>query len=381
MSPLRRRRLHRRIAPALARAHTDDPGSVSARIAAHHEQAGQAGEAVRWYRRAAESAQLLHANRHAVDLLERALAQLATLPADADRDATELAVRTAVLAPLALVDGYASPTTTAHHEQAGRLGDAAETSAPQLRSLALSALTLADFAAATRYGQQLHAAGERAGDDVGLVEGGYVLGIASFWQADFTAARDHFERAVAHYRPEHARTHLIHYAQDPKVTCLGRLANALWFLGHPGQAYAARAAALAWAEELGHPLSHGVALLFGAMLAVDAGDEDGVRRYVAAMAQVPAEQPPFQLSRAVLDGYVAVLDGAADAGLARIRALTGDTRGVTAPGQRAIVGRVQLAAAVASGDRSAARAAARDLLDLGGAACVWAPEARRVLGS
>lgn len=379
VGPVRRRRLHARIAAALARAHATDPGPVAARVAAHHEQAGEAADAVRWYRVAAEAAQLLHADRRAVELLDRALAQLAVLPAGPDRDATELAVRTAILAPLALVDGYASPATSAHQARARELARATGTgeTPPLLRSLALTALTGSDFAAATRAGQQLQAAGERDTDDVGLVEAGYVLGIAAFWQADFVAARRHFEDAIARYRPEHARTHLIRYAQDPKVVCLGRLANTLWFLGHPAEAFAAREAALAWARKLGHPLSTGVALLFGALLDLDAGDEQGLRRRVAAMADVVAEQQPFRLSRAVLEGYVAVLDGA---GPERVdeaaRTVPG---GEAAPGQRAVVGRVRLAAAMAAGDPAAARAAAEDLLAQGGAARVWEPVARRVL--
>lgn len=377
VGPLRRRRLHERIARALARVDAADP----ARIAAHHELAGEAADAVGWYRRAAEAAQLRHADRQAVDLLERALAQLATLPPGPDRDRTELAVRTAVLAPLAQVDGYASPATSRTQQRARALSRATGTpeTPPLLRSLGLTALTESDFAAATRFGRLLHASGERAGDDVQLVEAHYVLGVATFWQADFTAARTHFERAVAHYRPEHARTHLIHYAQDPKVTCLGRLANTLWFLGHADEAIAAREAALTWADELGHPLSRGVALLFGALLALDTGDEDQVRRYTAAMAGVAVAQPPFRMSRAAFEGYVAVLDGAVDAGLDRLRALTADPRAASAPGQRGLIGRILLAAAVASGDPRTAGAAATDLLDLGGAACVWAPEARRVL--
>src|SRR5207247_184566 len=103
---------------------------------------------------------------------------------------------------------------------------------------------------------------EHESDDVLLVESAYVLGIAAFWQAEFEAARSHFEAAVERYRPEHRHAHLLQYGQDPKVVCLSRLGNTLWFLGHTDAALRARDAALALADEIGHPLSSGVDLLF-----------------------------------------------------------------------------------------------------------------------
>ncbi|MGE3289053.1 MAG: AAA family ATPase [Pseudonocardia sp.] len=370
VGPVRRRLLHARIAAALERS----PGTDPAAVAGHYEAAGRAADAVRWYRVAAEAAQLLHADRRAVELLDRALEQLATLPPGPGRDAEELAVHTAILAPLALVDGYASPVTSLHQERARALSGGAE-SPPLLRSLALTALTASDFAEATRVGLALRAAGERDGDDVGLVEAGYVLGVAAFWQADFAAARDHFSAAVARYRPEHSRVHLIRYAQDPLVTCLSRLANTLWFLGRADEAFAAREAALAWARELGHPLSTGVGLLFAALLDIDTGDEGALRARVAAMAEVPSEQSPFVVGRAALTALVA---GEGPDGVDE--AVTACGGGLAAPGQGALLARVRLAAAVRTGDVALARTAARALLDLGGPACVWAPEAHRVLG-
>ena len=80
VSPPRRRLLHLRIAPALEHAHAADPGPVSAQIARHYAEGGSASHAVTWYRRAAEAAQELHASDAAVDLLERAVHQVRTLP-------------------------------------------------------------------------------------------------------------------------------------------------------------------------------------------------------------------------------------------------------------------------------------------------------------
>lgn len=382
IGPARRRRLHLRIAAALEQLNATAPGPVSAQVAAHYERAGAAQEAVTWYRRAAEAAQLLHANAKAIRLLDRALGLLRSLPESADRDAVELEVRTALLAPLVSVEGYASPGLSATHQHRAReLAQAlgVEYAPPLLRSLALSALTGADFQQATRFGQLLRAVGERDGDDVLVVEAAYVLGVASFWQADFETARRHLELAVERYRPDDHRAHLIRYGQDPKVVCLSRLGNALWFLGRDDAARGARSAALAWADKIKHPYSHAVALVFGALLALDMDDAHDVREYSAALAAAQQEALQVQLPAAAFRGYVAVLDGDPDHGIARIRDAIRQARGTdAAPGLRALLGRILLAACVASRDAPAAFAAADRLLDMGGAACVWEPEARRV---
>lgn len=137
-------------------------------------------------------------------------------------------------------------------------------------------------------------------------------GIAAFWQADFTAARRHLELAVRRYR----RVHLIHYGGDPKVSCLARLGNTLCFLGEPDGARQARADALAWAEEIGHGYSRGIALLFGALLALDTGEEPERLRAYADGLSAGQESRHVQLFASALRGYLAVLDGDGPGGLA-----------------------------------------------------------------
>ncbi|HET9255185.1 MAG TPA: hypothetical protein VFO16_08280 [Pseudonocardiaceae bacterium] len=382
VSPARRRQLHLRIATALERTSpipvTAAAAPRSVQIAAHYQRAGAAERAATWYRSAANAAALLHANTQAIALLDQALGLLGSLPESPRRDALELEMRTARLAPLASVEGYASPGVSATQRRARELTEAlgVDEAPSLLRSLALSALSGSDFTSATRYGQRLRAAGER--DDVLAVEAAYVLGIAAFWQAEFATARHHFELAVTRYRPADRRTHLIRYGQDPKVVCLSRLGNTLWFLGLPDDARAARSAGLAWAEEIAHPYSRAAAMVFAALLALDMDDDAELRRYTEALAAAEPEAPPVRLATDALLGSVAVLDGAAGEGIAAIRAaiqrIGAQER---APGLAASLGRILLAACQAAGDATAVIAAAGALLEQGGAACVWAPQARR----
>jgi hypothetical protein len=136
---------------------------------------------------------------------------------------------------------------------------------------------------------------------------------------------------------------------------------------------------LAWSTEVNHPFSRGVALTFGIALAIEMGDEGEVRRLVREFA-MEAAGGMHAYVRAAFEGFVGVLDGAVDGGLAAVEAAV--RRAATsplAPGQHAVLQRLQLAALLAAGDRAGARTAAERLLETGGPARLWAPLARRVL--
>jgi DNA-binding SARP family transcriptional activator/TPR repeat protein len=382
LSPAQRRRYHLRIAQALERIYASDPGPVSGQLAAHYERAGAVDEAVTWYGRAAEAAQL-HAHVEVVRLVDRALDLLRTLPETPERQARELALLTALPAPLGGIEGYSSGRLIGVQQRALELARAVgiEPPSPLLRSLAIVSLSQGNFEEAQRFGGQIHARGERDADDVLLVEGEYVLGIAAFWQAEFKAARRHFEAAVDLYRRQHRPAHLSRYGLDPKVICLSRLGNTLWFLGFPEAATRARDAALALADEIGHLHSRGTALVFAAMLAVDMRQPERVRAYTAWLNDDGLEHHwrPSQVNGTALNGYVSVLDGQTKAGIARIQhALNELGRADHAPGMRAYVVRLLLEACAVAKDEQAGLVAAERALGMGGAARVWEAETHRL---
>ena len=249
---------------------------------------------------------------------------------------------------------------------------------PLLRSLGMSALTAEDFPATLRIGAQLQAAGERLGEEVLVVEGAYLLGMAAFWQTDFAAARINLETAVARYRPADLQIHLVRYGQDPKVACLSRLGNTLWFLGEPDAAQRARDAALAWAERIAQPLSTGIALLFGSVLALDMDDEPGLRELVARLAATGRSRRRSSCRPTRWSATWRCATARPRPGSPRSTRPSARRKPSPAPGTPAILARIRLAAAVAAGDPQRSRAAANALLTMGGAAAVWAAEARRV---
>lgn len=82
LSPVRQRRLQRRVAEALEAEYTGDLDRVSGQIAAHYEQAGLPDQAAAYYERAAEAARRLYANAEAIHHLRRAVGLL--VPASSD---------------------------------------------------------------------------------------------------------------------------------------------------------------------------------------------------------------------------------------------------------------------------------------------------------
>jgi DNA-binding SARP family transcriptional activator len=341
-SPPRRRSMHLRVARALEALHAGDPTPVAGEIAVQYDRAEASDEAVAWYQRAAGAALELYANVDALASLDRAL----ELVSDPER---ELQLISASLGTLGNVEGFGSSRRLERQRRALELS--ADPDPVLLRSLAVSALTRSEFDEATRHGERLLERAERDGDSVLHVEAHYVLGIAAFWRVDLRAARHHFEIAVAHYCPEHRTTHLIRYGLDPQVVCLSRLANTLGFLGEHDAALVSRDHALALADEIAHEPTRTTAVVFAALLALDLGDAEGARRYTAALLRGGPDVRAAAVSGECLAGYLEVLDGDAERGLARIRRVLDDLREPGhAPGNRASLVRVLIEACAVAGD-------------------------------
>lgn len=318
----RRRMLHRRVAQALERLHGADLDSVSGQLAAHYECAGWIERSIDFYMRAATVAQHVYANAESVDLLSRALRLLADQPQEAQRDQRELALRTGLGGALSVERGYGaqevSDTYARAWELCERLGD--EPAAPVIRGVALAALTRGELHRAHELGGRLVALGELGGDAMVAVEGQYMLGVTAFWLGELVAARDHLEQAIAGYAPERARSHLVIYAQDPRIICLSRLAYTLWHLGRREQAEQRADEALRLAAELEHPFSLAYALNFASWLAIDSGNEPRALVLAERLAGLADEQRLglMQPMGTILRGWASMHDGRAAEGIAMV---------------------------------------------------------------
>ncbi len=377
LGPASRRANHLRVAEGLQRFFAPDPARASGQIAAHYDRAGRTAEAVAWYREAATQAQRMSAYAEAVQLLERAAALLEGEPTP-DALARRFEVVSALPTALTGLEGFTSDRLAEVQrtavEMAARLG--VDPDPAVLRSLVLSSLCRDAFEEARAAAEQLHASAAARRDHGLLVESRYLSGVVAFWSGDLQAAREHFE-AVVEFGPEDYDAHLLRFGQDPKVVCLSRLANTLAFLGFEDEARSARDAALDLADELGHPFSRDVVLVFAALLAVDLDDHEGVRTCAARLAARADQGGPIGINALAWPAYVEVLDGRAGPGIARIRTALlscGDRN--PAPGFRATLYRLLVAAHVAADDPHGGLATTEEALARG--TPIWEPEIRRV---
>jgi tetratricopeptide (TPR) repeat protein len=269
MSAARRCLLHRRVARALERNMGNDD-SVSAQVAAHYDQGGLPEQAIPYYLRAAQLAQLVHAYHEAIHLLRRGLELLAALAPGHERDLQELAMQTALGPSLVVTSGYGAHAAMASYRRAQELCRQLEQpqSPPVLRALAIASISHAQFDQAEAFGDELVRLAQQRDNPMLLVEGNYVLGAALFWKGALVSSREHFEQALSCYPSRVVANHLNLYTQDPRVVCAIRLALDLWLLGYADDAHARRSDALQLAREAAHPFSLAYALSYSVWLAV-----------------------------------------------------------------------------------------------------------------
>ena len=379
LRPATRRRNHLLVAAALLEIHRANPEPVSGQVAANYDRAGDVDEAIGWYRRAAAQAQRLYADTEAVRLLERARQLVPGSAGDPAR--LELELLTALSTPLSVVEGWASDRLEDTQRRAiavaGRVGT--DPAPPLVRSIVMSTLCRDDFDGALAAAAQLHTAARRAGDAGLLSESEYLLGIASFWGGRLTAARRHFEQVVDRFDPDQRAEHLVRFGQDPKLVCLSRLANTLFFLGDRDGARRTRDAAIAMAAEPGHPFSAGVARIFAGLVSLDLEEYDAFAGFAAALgADHDRAGRANDIKSMAMDGLAQVLDGRVGAGLDGIRAAIAICGPVNpAPGFRAALMRLLAAGCDLAGEAGAGLRATTDALELTGTR-LWEPELRRL---
>jgi tetratricopeptide (TPR) repeat protein len=268
LSPIKRRYLHLRIAQAMEALYAADLDPVSAQLAAHYEQAGEAVRAIPFYSRAAEVAQRVYAHEEASRLLRHGLGLLDNLVDKAGLEELRLSLLRLLGLALVATRGYGASEVFDTVSRAELLNS--QLGKPHdpllLRVLAIASVNSGSFSKAYVCGEQLLQLADQQRDPILLVEGHYVLGVTLFWTGSFTRSRTHLEQALAHYDPTHSSAHITRYSQDPQVICQCRLAYGLWCLGYPEHAGAVQRKGLAQAQALAHPFSLAYALTWGAML-------------------------------------------------------------------------------------------------------------------
>jgi TOMM system kinase/cyclase fusion protein len=238
-------------------------------LAHHHAAADQKRQAIAYAERAAELALGSPAggadDTEAVEHLEHALGWLASFPEDRERSVTELRLNSKLI--LAIMDrrGYMDRKLAAAVKRSEELSDALGDSpltAPTLFALFEYHNLRNHRPRARALAERLVRMADEIHDDAQAGWALPLLGDCLFNEGRLAEARGHLERALRLYDPATHQEQAFAYGVDSRVYAASALSMALSLMGYPDRALAEGEAAVAWARELDHPNSLGVALLF-----------------------------------------------------------------------------------------------------------------------
>lgn len=320
LPPGGRARLHRAAGTRLAEAYAGDTRAVAGELAQHFVRAGDARQAVRFLREAAERAAERRAPKEAIEHVTSALALLGELPDGRDRAASELGLRTVLGTALIATEGWSSREAEAELLRARDLAE----------GLGRNELGWVLFLLATFYETQGRYERSEAllEETLSLVEGGgvladshEVLACSLFHQGAFEASLEHAERGLAVMEPGHTNPVAATYGDNASVSCHAWAALSLWFLGYADQARERAAQAVALAEDPRR--SHGLAtaLAQAAVVAQLRGEPQEAERWAEASRESAARDGyAYRHAMAtVLRGWAVAARGAPEEGVGELR--------------------------------------------------------------
>jgi class 3 adenylate cyclase/predicted ATPase len=328
-----RQQLHARVAEVLEERFPERVASEPEVVARHYDQAGLVAHAIAHYQRAGERATQRSANEEAIGHLRRALALVETLPGTRERHQMEIGLQMALGAPLIAARGWSHPeneqTYTRARELASHIGESPEL--PRvLVGMAGAYLNKGDLATATEVAQEALAAAERTRDPFDLLLAHNLVGLSLFYQGDFSQALQRFEHSIKLYDPSEHGSLAYTVGYDRGVNALSHAASSHFYLGHPDQALALIAEALALAKRVAHPFSLAQALFRAGDVHLQRGEVDRTRERAGELVGL-AEQLGFPIYLGMgrfLRGFARVESGEGKAGLAEMGQATVELAGV-----------------------------------------------------
>lgn len=269
LSAANRRLLHRRIATAMEQVYAAHLDPASKEIARQYELAGVAAKAIAYYRRAGQVAQEIYANADAIQLYEKALSLLHTLPASREHAAQELTLQRQLAIAHRNTKGYAANEVGLALNRARQLslqleGEAAI--APILWGLYTFNFVRADLRQAHSLGEELFALAHAQQNPALRQQAHNALGGTLSSLGELEQALHHFEHGITLYDASQHPAQVAMFGVDLGVFCQAWSAHALWYLGHLDQARQRSQASVASAAALGHPFSQALAMAYATML-------------------------------------------------------------------------------------------------------------------
>jgi DNA-binding SARP family transcriptional activator len=333
MTLARRRLLHRRVMQTLETVYGAHLDAVSGRLAYHAEQAGQYRRAITSYHQAGTGAQRVYANEEAITAFTRGLELLAHRPDTPERADQESALRIALGPSLVATRGYAAPEVQQNYARARAVCEQMQDTTglfQVLWGLYIHAIVCDDLHTALALGEQCLQLVQThlKHDPALLVATHFALGTSRFHLGHLAQAHQHLDQAITHYAPRQHSAHAHMFGADIGVFSLAHDAFALWYLGDAEPANQCSQEALALADDLAHPFSRAIALVYAATLNQFQGDIEATR-HKAAQTIATCQEWGFVYYLAwatVLHGWALAAEGQHAEGIAQMEQGIADLR-------------------------------------------------------
>jgi tetratricopeptide (TPR) repeat protein len=257
----RRRALHAHIAEVLEGQFPEIAEAQPELVARHYTEACLIEKSVAFWAKAGRQSVARSAFAEAIAQLNRALDQIATLPATSALRQEQIELQVAIINPLMNMGGYSSPEAKAATERARVLIERAEALGEPLEKPFLL-YTVLYLAWATNFGAfngkalrtlsaQFLALAERQGAPFPIMLGHSLMGYSLLTTASHAQARRHLDHAIELYDPTYRSWSPV-FGWDGRTNSLGLRSNVLWFLGYPEAAVADANQGLKEARDFGH---------------------------------------------------------------------------------------------------------------------------------
>jgi predicted ATPase/class 3 adenylate cyclase len=249
-----RQLLHSRIADALLS--TSNAKSVVAPeiVAQHLQNAGRSGEAMVYWRRAAEQAVRRAANREGIEHFRRALSLLEMQPETAERGRTELEILSRLSAALMNVHGRSAPEVGDIVERAAEVGRRLESSAalaPTMANLWRLNLGRGRIDQADEISADLFRIAREVGDAEIMLQAHHTAWPARWVRGLLAEASEHARAGLLLYDEErHAHHRDIYFGHDPAMCALAVDGVVQWARGYPARAACREEKAITLARKL-----------------------------------------------------------------------------------------------------------------------------------
>jgi tetratricopeptide (TPR) repeat protein len=316
-----RQHYHQRIAQVLEARFADVVETQPELLAYHYTEAGFAEQAVEYWQRAGYRARQRVGDREAITHFRKGLDVLQTLPHTRERIRQEVDMLLNLHDVLGNTQGpaEAEPLLTRARVLCEPLGDT-----PQLfrvlYHLQVSYQARAEHQTARECGEQALTLAQRLQDPALFPSAHNRLGLTLMTLGDLTAARGHFEQAIAGYDARRGD-----FVWGHTVQALSHLAHTLWLLGYPGRAVQRNHEALSLVQERPTPASHYLALYQASTLHQLCREVHAVHEQTEAAIALVSEEGASRFLPRLLHrrGWVLAVQGQYEAGIAQMfQALT-----------------------------------------------------------